>query len=81
MKMKKIGPGGRPKFYYVDPPLTAVPFKINSERLKKSVFGKALEINVICRTVLVTLVCSKNIAAADTLRADNPPFPQQNVGN
>ena len=40
--------GGRPKFYYVDPPLTAVPFKINSERLKKSVFGKALEINVIC---------------------------------
>ena len=21
MKMKKIGPGGRPKFYYVDPPL------------------------------------------------------------
>ena len=21
MKIKKIGPGGRPKFYYVDPPL------------------------------------------------------------
>ena len=24
MKLKEFGPGGRPKFYYVDPPLFAI---------------------------------------------------------
>ena len=25
MKLKKFGPGGVPKFYYIDPPLTGLP--------------------------------------------------------
>ena len=40
MKMKKIGPGGESKFYYVDPPLHLHELTYMSVMVKQTVMGE-----------------------------------------